>query len=240
MNSYLVKLLGKIIGLVTCLIVISFVSISLFYKPKDVSFQNITVNNSDIYKESKLESIAVKYDTIIKYNPKMPISNKRILIPGQNGFVYKDNDGNIVRTLKEKTDEVIEVGTAKPGEYNGVLTLYGPDCATCDGHGYVYCPVAGNKYHSLIKDGMYYEDKEYGKVRILSAALAEFPCGTIIEINNKNLTKEIGIVLDTGSGMKKAYNEGWILIDLAHETEKNLPAYGTTHNTSFSVKRWGW
>ena len=54
------------------------------------------------------------------------------------------------------------------------------------------------------------------------------------------MTKEIGIVLDTGSGMKKAYNEGWILIDLAHETETDLPGHGTNQNTNFSVKRWGW
>lgn len=233
MNIYLLQLLGKIISLL-------FVTVASFFNMFDISKEFITVNNSDASKSSKVVNTIVEYDTILKYSSKLPINNQKVLIEGQKGLIYQDKSGNTVRTIKEKVDEVIEVGTGKYGEYNGVLTLYGADCDTCDGVGYVYCPVGNNEYHNLIDDGIYYEDKEYGKVRILAAAIAEFPCGTIIEINNSDMTKEIGIVLDTGSGMKKAYNEGWILIDLAHDTENNLPVYGTNKNTKFSVKRWGW
>lgn len=233
MNIYLLQLLGKITSLF-------FITIASFFSVFDISNEFITVNNSDASKSSKVVNTIVEYDTILKYSSKIPINNQRVVVEGQNGLVYQDKLGNTVRTIKEKVDEVIEVGTGKYGEYNGVLTLYGADCDTCDGVGYVYCPIGNNKYHNLIDDGIYYEDKEYGKVRILAAAISEFPCGTIIEINNSDMTKEIGIVLDTGSGMKKAYREGWILIDLAHETETDLPIYGTNKNTNFSVRRWGW
>ena len=233
MNIYLVQLISKIFSIL-------FMSIATFFNMFDLSKEVITVNNSDASKGSKVVNTIVEYDTIIKYNSKLPINNERILVEGENGVIYQDESGNTVRTLKEKVDEVIEVGTGKYGEYTGILTLYGADCDTCDGVGFVYCPIGNNEYHNLISDGIYYEDKEYGNVRILAAALAEFPCGTIIEINNSDMTKEIGIVLDTGSGMKNAYSEGWILIDLAHETETDLPTFGTNGNTNFSVRRWGW
>jgi len=233
MNIYLLQLLGKIISLL-------FMTMASIFNMFDISKGFITVNNSDASKGSKVVNTIVEYDTILKYSSKLPINNQKILTEGQNGLIYQDEQGNTIRTIKEKVDEVIEVGTGKYGEYNGVLTLYGADCETCDGVGYVYCPTIDRKWHNLIEDGIYYEDSEYGKVRILAAATAEFPCGTIIEINNSDMTKVIGIVLDTGSGMKKAYSEGWILIDLAHVTETDLPSHGTNRNTNFSVRRWGW
>ena len=233
MNIYLLQLLSKIITIL-------FMAVASVFNLFDVSKQLITVNNYDKDKGSKIISTILEYDTIIKYNPKVPINNQKTLVQGEDGLAYQDESGTTIKILKEKIDEVIEIGTGKYGEYNGVLTLYGADCDTCDGVGYVYCPVGPNKYHNLITDGIYYEDTEYGKVRILSAAIAEFPCGTIIEINNSDMTKEIGIVLDTGSGMINAYNQGWFLIDLAHKTETDLPTFGTNRNTNFSVKRWGW
>lgn len=233
MNIYLVQLLSKIFSIL-------FISIANFFNIVDISKESITVNNIDSSKGSTVVNTIVEYDTILKYSSKLPINNQRVITEGVNGLIYQDSDGNTIRTIKEKVDEVIEVGTGKYGEYNGVLTLYGADCDTCDGVGYVYCPIGNNKYHNLITDGIYYEDSEYGKIRILAAAHAEFPCGTIIEINNSDMTNVIGIVLDTGSGMRKAYSEGWVLIDLAHTTESDLPTFGTNRNTNFSVRRWGW
>ena len=75
--------------------------------------------------------------------------------------------------------------------------------------------------------------------RILAADHRQFPCGTIIEIHNSDLKVETGIVLDTGYGMKKAYNEGWLLVDLAVTTEKDI-TFGMNDKTKFYVKRWGW
>jgi len=233
MNIYIVQLISKILSIL-------FISVANFFNIFDISKEMITVNNLDSSKGSKVVNTVVEYETIYKYNPKIPVNNQKVLTQGIDGLLHQDENGNTIRTITEKVDEVIEIGTGKYGEYNGVLTLYGADCDTCDGVGYVYCPVGNYEYHNLITDGIYYEDSEYGEIRILAAAHAEFPCGTIIEINNSDMSNVIGIVLDTGSGMRKAYNEGWILIDLAHKTETDLPTFGTNQNTNFSVKRWGW
>lgn len=233
MNIYLLQLVGKAISLFV-------MSIASIFGTFDLSESVINVTNVDKDKGSKVVSTVVEYNTITKYNTKLPSNVKNILVNGENGIVYQDQAGSTVKTLKEKIDEVIEVGTGKYGEYKGVLTLYGPDCETCDGLGILYCPDVKGEYYNLLNDGIYFKDNDYGQIRILAAALAEFPCGTIIEINNSDMTKTVGIVMDTGSGLINAYNNGTILIDLAHTSEKELPSHGTNRNTNFSVKRWGW
>ena len=57
--------------------------------------------------------------------------------------------------------------------------------------------------------------------------------------NNSDKDSLIGVVLDTGGGMINAYKTGWILIDLAYESESKIEV-GINKKTSFSVKRWGW
>lgn len=230
MNIYLWQLGGKLIGLFVTLIASIFGTF-------DLEKQVINVNNGDKNKGLEVITTVIDYKTVFKYNEKVPMNNKKILVKGENGIIYQDKQGSTIKTLKEKIDEVVEIGTGKYGEYIGTLTLYGPDCDTCDGRGYVACPV-NKKDYNLLEDGIYYEDKDFGKVRILAAALIEFPCGTIIEYDNKD-TKDIGIVLDTGSALVNAYKNGNILIDLANKTEKDLP-HGTNKGTKFSVKRWGW
>ena len=95
-------------------------------------------------------------------------------------------------------------------------------------------------WFSLINDGIYYNDSEYGDVRVVAADQREFPCGTVLEISNSYLNEPIyGIVLDTGYSMKKAYNNGIIHIDLAFKSEKEINI-NTNNDTNFNVKRWGW
>lgn len=231
MNIHLLQLAGKIISLLV-------MSIASIFGTFNLSKESINVSNYDKDKASKIVNTVVKYDTIVKYNSKIPSSYTRVLVEGVNGVIYQDELGKTVITLKEKVDEVIEIGTGKYGEYTGTLTLYGPDCDTCNGIGTVACSVSGRAYN-LISDGVIYNDSEYGEVKILAAPLAEFPCGTIVEINNSNLTKSLGIVLDTGGALVNAYNNGNILFDLANRTEDELP-FGTDRNTRFSVRRWGW
>ena len=96
--------------------------------------------------------------------------------------------------------------------------------------------------HSLIYDGIYYQDEEYGNVRILAAAKTVFPCGTIIEINNGINPPFLGVVLDSGSSMQKAWNSSrTVWIDLAYATQND--ARNTTtpggNGIQFTVKRYG-
>lgn len=215
MNTYLLNLIGKFTGIV----VVS--TVSLF------SINNINQKNS-IVEENIINDAYVEH----------VIEEKEIIfneVPSEEVIEQPKVEKPIIENKEESVTEVI------PEEkvYNGMLTGYGPDCYGCSGLGNLYCPTKNNTVHSLITDSIYYEDEEYGTVRILSADQREFPCGTIIEISNSMFAKEIGIVLDTGSGMRNAYNNGWILIDLAFEKEA-LAHTITNRETKFVVKRVGW
>lgn len=215
--------------------------LSNFIKLVAVSFIAITsetVTPIEVATE-KIDSVnkIVEYNTLIQYSKSMPLNATNTLIAGENGLITIKNGEEI--TLKEKTDRIIQVGIGKEGIYSGYLTEYGPDCDTCDGRGITFCRTKEGNWHSLTKDGIYYKDYQYGEIRILAADQRQFPCGTIIEIHNSDLSVMLGIVIDTGYGMKKAYNEGWILLDLAVTSEKNI-TFGMNNKTTFYVKRWGW
>lgn len=227
------KLILRYVGLL-------IVSASSLFGTVKIEKATIGINNADIVKSSSIVNTVIDYDTVTTYNAKIPSGIINVITEGQDGIMYLDGLGNAYKTLQNKIDKVVEVGIGKYGEYIGTITGYGPDCATCDGRGYVACPTDTGKYINLTSDGAYYEDKKFGKIKILAADQREFPCGTIIEVSNKDLdTPIIGIVLDTGYAMRSAYDQGYIHIDLAFETEVGL-TFKTNKNTNFSVKRWGW
>lgn len=227
MNIYLLKSISKWAEI----IFISTISLFNFgYENKNDIIENDVIN-----KNSYVSVNMITHDVEYIYNKSRPSTYLEVLTLGVDGASYNNGLEDIV--LSEPVTEVIEIGTGKKGIYTGMLTGYGPDCVGCSGT--VACYTKERANHNLVSDGIYYEDYEYGSVRILSADHREFPCGTIIEITNKDLDKELGVVLDTGSGMRKAYDEGWILIDLAFENESNLWSV-TNKNTTFKVKRWGW
>jgi 3D (Asp-Asp-Asp) domain-containing protein len=229
MNIYLLQIVVKWFHL----LIISIISIG------GNAVFNYDIKNDNNDKGLNIVNTVVEYNTIYRYNHKIPSNVTNVLVKGEDGLVYQDELGNNSHVIKPKVDEIVEKGSGPYGEYNGVLTVYGPDCATCDGRGITWCKTPNNTYHNLINDGMYYNDKDFGKVRILAADHRAFQCGTIIEIKNSDLDSVLGIVMDTGSGMRDAYDQGWTLVDLAFETEKNI-GMGTNRNTNFSVKRWGW
>lgn len=227
MNIYLLQIVAKWFHL----LIISIISIG------GNTIFNYDIKNDNNSKSLNFINTVVKYDTIHQNNIKIPSNITNILVKGEDGLVHQDELGKDLLVIKQKIDEVIEVGTGPYGEYSGVLTAYGPDCNGCTG--VTYCKKPNNTYHNLINDSIYYEDEKYGKVRILAADHRLFKCGTIIELKNSDLGSVIGIVMDTGSGMKNAYDNNWYLIDMAYETEKDLNV-ATNKSTTFSVKRWGW
>lgn len=207
-------------------------------------FQNVTYIVDNNINDKNVASLAqvVKYDTIEIYDDSIPNNITKTIVEGQDGlyFINKDNGAT---TINEVVNEQVVIGTGKYGIYNGIMTGYGPDCVTCDGLGYVACSTKDNRSFNLIKDGVYYNDDEFGKVRILAAALAEFPCGTIVEVDSSNLGKFMGIVLDTGYDMRRFYKMGIYHFDVAYDTEENYMVPYTTNMTGkvvYSVQRWGW
>lgn len=163
-----------------------------------------------------------------------------VISEGVNGLNFTYDGLNYVH-LSDMKNEVVKVGTGKEGVYTGKLTGYGPDCPGCSTVGNVACPTKNGSKHSLINDGIYYNDEVYGKVRILAADNSAFPCGTIIKLNNGKLKEFYGIVLDTGSSMRGAWKNGVVWMDLAFSSQKEAKTGGaTSSNTKFSVQRWGW
>lgn len=115
-------------------------------------------------------------------------------------------------------------------KFIGTLTGYGPDCPGCGGH--VYC-----RPNPDVRNGnIYYNDKEYGKIRILAADYS-IPCGSIIHIENYKFVQGnefIGIVLDRGSAIVG------LTMDLLYPSEADTVIIGRQRNISFTILRWGW
>lgn len=109
----------------------------------------------------------------------------------------------------------------------GTLTGYGPDCVGCGGH-----TSTGFDLTSSI----YYEDSEYGTVRIL-AADPSFPFYSIFRVSNVHTMDDfIGIVLDRGGNV--GFGRG-TLFDLAFESEESPDLVPLTRNVTFEMLRSG-
>lgn len=112
--------------------------------------------------------------------------------------------------------------------FKGELTGYVGDCPLCTG--YLACPPRTN----VIKKGIYYNDKTYGKIRIVASS-RNYPCGTILKFNVKKLSDEpiIAIVLDRGVSGN--------VIDLLSDSEDYaIKKIGRVRNLTFEVLREGW
>ena len=164
-------------------------------------------------------------------------SNKNVTIIANNNF-NKMADRTLV--LFEEEDKKVEVKeeivvTPEPNLFYdraviktevGTITGYGPDCAGCSG-----ITASGHNLHESI----YYNDLEFGTVRIL-AADKSIPFYSIFRVSNiPGMDPFLAIVLDTGGNV--GYRKG-TLFDLAHANEQNgvLPK---TSNVTFEMLRSG-
>lgn len=234
MNFYLLSLFGKWVSLGLLSIV------SLF--GLEVNETKKEVNNDNINKNVNVVSKVIEYETIKTYDSSIPNNITNVLVDGKNGLVFVDSNNEEI-ILEEVINEEVVIGTGKYGKYKGVMTGYGPDCSTCSGIGNVSCKTEDKQKFNLIDDGVYYNDDEFGEVRVLAAALSEFPCGTIIEVKSSNLGDFMGIVMDTGYTMREQLKNGVYHFDVAYQTEKDENIRFATNmsgNVEFNVQRWGW
>ncbi len=134
-----------------------------------------------------------------------------------------------VSIIKKTQSELYAQGVYNPVyTFVGELTGYSGDCPLCSG--YLACPTRTN----VLKEGIYYNDKTYGTVRIVASS-RKYPCGTILRFNVGKLSKEpiMAIVLDRGVGGN--------VIDLLVENEDYArKRVGRVRNLSFEVIREGW
>lgn len=234
MNIYLLQVVGKWISLIA-------VSLLSWFGNVDFDETIKGIDNANKNKNVNVVNHVIKYDTKIIYNSKLPVNTKKIITKGEDGLVFSENGSDEKRTIKKMVTEVVEVGTGPAGNFVGKMTNYGPDCYGCSKVGNVACYTKDKKNHSLINDGIYYTDDEYGKVRIVSADRRVFPCGTIVKVTKGN-TQFYAVVLDTGYSMRKAWEEsGLVWMDLAHESQAMAKVNGINGNDiKYEVQRWGW
>ena len=119
----------------------------------------------------------------------------------------------------------VKSGKTQPTTFTGKMTGYGPDCKGCGGG------VACIRYN--VRNGnIYYNDKDYGKIRIL-AADKKIPCGTIVRVSNLRGYKDFyAIVLDRGGAIKGN------LMDLLFVSEKSVDI--GRESVKYTIVRWGW
>lgn len=231
MNFYLLQLVGKWISLV-------IISVTSFFGVE--AGNDYTVVNEKASTPAIVE--VIDHDVERVYNSSLVAGVTNVLVEGRDGLFFIDSTGNRI-VLQEPINKKIEVGTARKGVYNGIITAYGPDCVGCNGRGFVACRTRDKSSFNLINDGIYYNDTVYGEIRVLSAALSKFPCGTVIHVRNSNQGDFMGIVLDTGGSMRRALENGIYHFDKAFETERDPQLRRVTNKTGnviFEVQRWGW
>ncbi len=131
--------------------------------------------------------------------------------------------------IKSNQNELYIKGLYSPlYTFTGDLTGYAGDCALCTG--YLACPPRTN----VLKEGIYYNDKTYGTVRIVASS-RNYPCGTIIRFKVSKLSKDpiYAIILDRGVGGND--------IDLLTENEDYArKSVGRVRDLEFEVIREGW
>lgn len=143
-------------------------------------------------------------------------------------FVDESIIGDVIFLHSNELDNVI-VEEADPvilESQVGKLSRYGPDCYGCSGY---------LAYGDYVGDGrIYYNDKQYGKIRIL-AGDRKYEFGTVVRVNTAT-ESFLAIVLDRGG----AIGVGKIaLFDLLYPSESLANIDGVSHNTSFEILRYG-
>ena len=162
MNFYLLNLFGKWVSLG----ILSIMSLFGF----DIEEKTIEISNINIDKNVNIVSNVIEHKTTEIFDSSIPSNITKVIQEGKDGVTYYNGEETII--LEEVIDEEVIIGTGKNGEYTGVMTGYGPDCSTCSGRGFVSCKTEDKKNFNLINDGIYYNDDEFGEVRVLAAALS--------------------------------------------------------------------
>ena len=220
------KITAKVITVSSQLLVVSLFLFIVFYG-KDNS-ENIVVNNNNFEKMSDKTSILFKREEKI-----LNSIDDSIVIPlnEENKEDEKVNDEVIIEEKEEDNNIVEKTNLFYDKEILrvevGNLTGYGPDCLGCSG-------ITRSGFN--LKDSIYYNDSEFGNVRILAADYS-FGKNAIFRVSNvPGMDPFIGIVLDTGGNV--GFGKG-TLFDLAFATEKDPDIIGLTKNVKFELLREG-
>lgn len=127
-----------------------------------------------------------------------------------------------VKVTKKTTTTTTKNYSGHKSGLDWIITHYGPDCKGCSG-----TTASGYK----VKNTIYYNDKTYGKLRIVAAPKI-FKLYTVLKIKTGKETY-YAIVLDRGGAIKG--NK----LDLLVESEKKSSKLGVIKNAKVEILRSG-
>ena len=200
---------------------------------------SIVINTMVVTRKKEKEMVSSKIT--FEIHPDKMVSSYNFVEVTENQEIIEEKE-----EVVEETKEEIKTVENTPDEVNdavyvGKMTGYGADCIGCSGVGALACRAADGSRHTLTENGEYYNDATYGSVRIVAAALDQFPCGTIVKVDHPALGSFYAVVMDTGGSMRNAWANGLVWMDLAFKTESDPDIYATTSsNTTYSVQIWVW
>jgi len=154
-------------------------------------------------------------------NLEKTVDNESLLL-----IYEKLNNKDVDPVMYDTFLEAVENAKYFDTSFVGKLTHYGPDCALCGG--YLGC---NGQY---ARDGnIYYNDEEYGTVRIVASSKT-LPCGSIIRINVDAYDPNgmYAIVLDRGVGPG--------IIDLLKTHQTAWSPTATVNSVVFDIVRYGY
>lgn len=225
------KIRVKLITISSLILIVSLFLISLFSKYKNNNDMVFVVGNNNLNKMD--DSTSLRFNEAFKRDNINDDGIIEVLVDNKEEVTeetHSDVPDTIVETPKE--EEVSNV-TSLTEERDvlqtvvGNLTGYGPDCVGCSG-------ITSTGFD--LTQSIYYEDSEYGTVRIL-AADPSFPFYSIFRVSNvPTMDDFIGIVLDRGGNV--GFGRG-TLFDLAFESEYVPNLVPLTHNVTFELLRSG-
>ncbi len=177
--------------------------------------------------EEKVEE--VKEDESKEETKQEEVKNKITSLPKAN--INNKHGGVDLDKLDVAPPRVVESPKENSlGVYVGTMSAYIPYCYGCTGNGY----TAQGYY---VGDGnIYYNDKEYGRVRIVAGDNNVFKFGTILRVETPKLPVQNVIMLDTGGQI--GFNHK-CLFDLLFDTKEAALNFGLAENTRFTVLREG-
>lgn len=228
------KITAKVITISSQVLIVGLFLLSLF-AGKGSNGNEVVIGNDNFNKMADKTSSLFKKESLLIDSE----LDEEVVTPLYSGEEEKDdnkeisedaevvNNNSEVPIVQEKvpTSEIFADNSVIE-TYTGNLTSYGADCYGCSGFTY--------SGHDL-RASMYYDDYEYGTIRIL-AADPQFPMYSIFRVNVPGKDPFIGIVLDRGGNV--GFGRG-TLFDLAFFSESDPNLIPLTRNVTFEYLRSG-
>lgn len=168
-----------------------------------------------------LDNQTFKSSKALNNNLNKTVSTKELV----NSFQKLDKK-TLSPVMYSSFEDAVSNSKYYPTSFVGKLVHYGPDCAECGGH-------LGCNGQDARNGNIYYNDKEYGKLRIVAMS-STIPCGSVIRINVSAYDPDgmYAIVLDRGVSGN--------MVDLLKVSGKSKAPVSSVNNVTFDIVRYGY